>query len=61
MSNLASRSTFYSLLSKLYSIAHNLEDDRNYERVDAVNDLIEIIKWIEDDRDLFQKEGESNC
>jgi hypothetical protein len=43
MSNLAYYSTFYSLLSELYFIAYNLQVDPKYERLDAVNDLLEVL------------------
>jgi hypothetical protein len=61
MSNFASLSTFYSLLSKLYLIALNLEDDINYEREDAKKDVLVVINQLEDHQTIFQKEGESNC
>lgn len=58
MSNLAYYSTFYDLLGKLYSVAHNLDADSNYSRQDAIDDILRVILMMEKDNNIFQKEGE---
>lgn len=56
MSNLAHYSTYYDLLSKMYTIAHFLENDPNYNKEDALEDLLKAIRILEEDKNFFEKE-----
>lgn len=56
MENLSEISLVHELLGKLYLVAVNLQDDKNYEKSDAIKDVLAVASELEELVEIFKND-----